>query len=316
MDSSGIDCGEAPFIVHGGIGIPQHNYWKFITSVWDLENDVFGTRLYKVGKELKGKKLLCNDKYKMSKQFSEKFPSISNEDRRLLVKNCLSKGNAARGNPQSPPVKGVSRAPQKSAERMAYANAGFSFVDRLLDLCLHYNVKAFAAVIEKNMYRDLLKREFMPQEHDFLFQRFYDCVVKTTKNGIGIVFSDDEQEKILQHTFELTEEFFRTTSKGKEWSSRLIPSSLYVKSDFNTAIQVADIIIYCINWGFCIPPRMSLTERKSSVRLYIKELFESKIDRIQYKEVDQHPDSSSWFGIYPLPMLKTERRQRRHHLQD
>ena len=40
------------------------------------------------------------------------------------------------------------------------------------------------------------------------------------------------------------------TRKGRKRSDRIIPQPFFVHSELTTAIQLADVMAYCLNWGF------------------------------------------------------------------
>jgi hypothetical protein len=39
------------------------------------------------------------------------------------------------------------------------------------------------------------------------------------------------------------------TSTGQERSTRIVPEPFFVHSDLTTAVQIADIVAYSLNWG-------------------------------------------------------------------
>lgn len=45
------------------------------------------------------------------------------------------------------------------------------------------------------------------------------------------------------------ETYFLGTYKGRLRSSRIIPEPFFVHSDLITAVQIADIVAYSLNWG-------------------------------------------------------------------
>jgi hypothetical protein len=63
-----------------------------------------------------------------------------------------------------------------------------------------------------------------------------------------VVFDELEkaQSRIL---IQQMERYFRETENGFERSSRIVPEPFFVHSDLTTAVQLADIVAYCFNWG-------------------------------------------------------------------
>jgi hypothetical protein len=45
------------------------------------------------------------------------------------------------------------------------------------------------------------------------------------------------------------ERYFLETAKGYRRSSRIVPEPFFVHSDLTMAVQLADIVAYCFNWG-------------------------------------------------------------------
>jgi hypothetical protein len=63
-----------------------------------------------------------------------------------------------------------------------------------------------------------------------------------------VVFDELEkaQSRILIHQME---RYFLRTEIGCQRSSRIVPEPFFVHSDLTTAVQLADIVAYCFNWG-------------------------------------------------------------------
>jgi hypothetical protein len=45
------------------------------------------------------------------------------------------------------------------------------------------------------------------------------------------------------------EKYFIETFKGRIRSARIIPEPFFVHSDLTKAVQITDIVAYCLNWG-------------------------------------------------------------------
>jgi len=60
----------------------------------------------------------------------------------------------------------------------------------------------------------------------------------------------DELEKTLcRRLLGRMEAYFLRSYKGRMRSSRIIPEPFFVHSDLTTAVQLADIVAYSLNWG-------------------------------------------------------------------
>lgn len=49
------------------------------------------------------------------------------------------------------------------------------------------------------------------------------------------------------------ERYFTNTQRGIQRAQWVIPSPLFVESDMAYGVQVADVCIYILNWGFRLP---------------------------------------------------------------
>jgi len=119
---------------------------------------------------------------------------------------------------------------------------------RVLELCSSYRVKTFAALVHINAPRaadpKLLRRDYA-----FLFQRFYYYLEDRSASEMGLVVFDElekAQSRILIHQME---RYFLETEKGYQRISRIVPEPFFVHSDLTTAVQLGDIVAYCLNWG-------------------------------------------------------------------
>lgn len=67
---------------------------------------------------------------------------------------------------------------------------------------------------------------------------------------MGIVIFDELERSRSHILIEQMNEYFLKTNKGKQRSSLIIPEPLFVHSDLTTGVHIADLIAYCIAWGF------------------------------------------------------------------
>jgi Protein of unknown function (DUF3800) len=56
--------------------------------------------------------------------------------------------------------------------------------------------------------------------------------------------------------------YFKDTAIGRSRASLIVPEPFFVHSDLTTGIQIADLVAYCISWGFRTA-RMSKPRRRS-----------------------------------------------------
>lgn len=61
----------------------------------------------------------------------------------------------------------------------------------------------------------------------------------------------DELEKAQSHLLvDQTQKYFKETAVGRARAERIVPEPLFVHSDLTTGIQLADLVAYCVSWGF------------------------------------------------------------------
>ena len=237
IDESGQDHKEAPYEILAGVAICEQDLWNFILAIQSLENEIFGVRLAEVGVEIKGKKLLKKKVFRHAAQM-EKFED--KEERRSLCAEFLRKGH--REELGGPPE------PRYRKEFAAYGQSVIDFVCRIYDLCASYRVKVFASVVNPNAPR--LNSDFLRKDYAYLFERFFYFLEDSNPSEMGIIVFDELEKAQCRILIGQMERYFATTGRGYIRSARIIPEPFFVHSDLTTAIQLADIVAYSINWGF------------------------------------------------------------------
>jgi hypothetical protein len=91
------------------------------------------------------------------------------------------------------------------------------------------------------------------------------------------------------------ERYFIRTAKGAQRADWIVPAPFFSSSHLSIPIQVADVCIYCINWGF----RRNTGGMSGPVRDEIVEQFGGWIDRLAWQEKTQQRDGTirKLFGI-------------------
>jgi hypothetical protein len=143
------------------------------------------------------------------------------------------------------------------------AQAKLSYVSELFDLCARFRCKAFASIINTPMPRPA-QAGFLRKDYVYLLERFFYYLEDKSLDICGaIVF--DELEKSQSHILvDQMNQYFQRTAKGRARSGQIIPEPFFVHSDLTTGIQIADLILYTLSWGFRIkemstPPREELS---------------------------------------------------------
>ena len=287
IDESGHDHGLAPYEILAAVAVAESDLWNLIQAIRSAETEHFGVHLADVGVEFKGKKLLKNKTFRHAQQ----GPAIEPNQRRDLVREFLMKGwREAQGGHTEPRTK---------AEFTAYGQAARAFVLRILELCAGHRAKTFAAIVNKNAARpadpNLLRRDYA-----FLFQRFYYYLEDRSPTEMGLVVFDELEKAQSRILIQQMERYFMETEKGYQRSSRIVPEPFFVHSDLTTAVQLADIVAYCFNWG------TRLNKMTEPTRQEIEPLADVAFDmRYIGKRFDEH-DDAEWpvYGVFYLDDLR------------
>lgn len=236
IDESGQDHVNSPYEVLAGVAIREQDLWNLVQAIHGLESEIFGVRLAEVGVEIKGKKLLKKKNFRFAGQMAS---FVDLEERRALCAQFLRKGRQEE-------LGGASE-PRTYREFAAFGQCVLEFVCRIYDLCASYRVKVFASVVETTAPR--LSSDFLRKDYAYLFERFFYYLEDSNQNEMGIVVFDELEKAQCKILIGQMERYFATTARGYIRSARIIPELFFVHSDLTTAIQLADIVAYSINWG-------------------------------------------------------------------
>jgi Protein of unknown function (DUF3800) len=227
IDESGHDRGEAPYEVLAGIAIQDRHLWKFILDIHAAEERNFGRRYSEGAAELKGRKILKTKVFR----HTELNCQVAIHEIVPLAKSALDDGARA----------GI-------RELKALALAKLAYVDEVLDICQHYGCRAFASVVETDAPRTTSGG--LRKDYAYLFQRFYYFLDECEPKEQGLIVFDELEKSQSHILIEQTHKYFKETATGRSRSNLVIPEPLFVHSDLTTGIQVADLIAYCVSWGF------------------------------------------------------------------
>ncbi len=138
--------------------------------------------------------------------------------------------------------------PRARDEFTAYGQAVNGFVSRILEICARHRAKTFAALVSTSAPRaadpNMLRRDCA-----FLFQRFYYFLEDRSPTEMGLVVFDELEKAKSRILIQQMERYFLETEGGDQRSSWIVPEPFFVHSDLTTAVQLADIVAYCFNWG-------------------------------------------------------------------
>jgi hypothetical protein len=260
MDESGHDHRSMPYEVRGGFAIHASKLWSFIQSVKDAERNWFGTHLHEVGSECKGSKLLNKDRLKWASQDTVMEQSECRKHALNFLNNSRQK-----------------RSPRRD-EFTAYGQACLFFSLRVFELLKSHDAFVFAAAIPREVRAPYghAEKDYLRKDQVFLLERFFYFLEQKNETGL-LVF--DRTEKWADRRFvQRMERYFSLTTTGRYRTSRIVPVPIFVDSDMTYGVQVADLCIYAINWGFRLPQ----TGMNAPIRKDVQELFAAVIGQLQY----------------------------------
>ena len=288
MDESGHDHKTMPYEVRGGICVHSKKVAALIHDIENLEQRIFGCKLYEFQTEIKGSKLLNAEKFRWANQGG----LLSDEERQKGCRRFLTAHLEHKS-----PVKN---------DFTAYGQACLMMADEILNILLKHKVKIIASCIKRGVQKpkDFKFEHFLRKDHCYLLERFAFLLKKHKEDGIIIM---DQVEKSIDKKFSRQiKSFLSYSSFGAKLSPHIIPEPLFVESDVSSLIQIADICIYIINTGYRKSKAMEEPTRKE-----VQEKFEDKISRLelhcfQKSRLNNKEKCHAIYGITFTPRPYTE----------
>ena len=282
LDESGHDHKQMPYEVRGGIALHVSKLWPFVRAMQQLELDAFGAQLTLYKKELKGSTLLDRKRF----SFAAQAGTMPDEERRKHCRGFLTKGLESK-----PPAR---------AEFTAYGQACLAMAQGMFQLLQDHEARLFAACVPRGAAKPPsdAREGHLRKDQVFLLERFYYLLETEQQHGILVT---DEVEKNADRKFVgRLESYFSHTAVGRYRSHWVVPTPFFVASDMTTAVQAADLCIYCLNWGFRIPEQ----GMNAPVRQEIADLFGNWLGRLQFRG-EGYRDGRTFrtFGIVFVPDL-------------
>jgi len=235
VDESGSDRREAPYEVLAGIAVRERDLWNLVQAIRAAEQEHFGTTLGALGIEFKGKTLLKHKIFRLAKQGDPLPP----ERRRALADEFLQKGQReATGGPIEPRLRD---------EFTAYGQAALAFVERVYELCAAFRVKVFASMVTPDAPRP--SGDFLRKDYAYLFERYFYYLEDVSADETGLIVFDELERARCRRLLDQMERYFLHATRGRFRSGRIVPEPFFVHSDLTTAVQIADIVAYSLNWG-------------------------------------------------------------------
>jgi hypothetical protein len=151
LDESGHDHRQMPYVVRGGVALHAGEVWPFVQDLQRLELDCFGTRLAQFQKELKGCKLLDQDRFKWAAQGGV----MEAEERRRHCRGFFTKG--------------LEKKPPRRQEFTAYGQACLEMARGIFEALRSRKAQLFAAAIPRDVGRPATfeAEEYLRKDHVF-----------------------------------------------------------------------------------------------------------------------------------------------------
>ena len=178
--------------------------------------------------------------------------------------------------------------------------------DGIFDIFERYQVKAFASVVPCDAGKPspdaTPSPEILRKDHIFLLERYFYFLEKERQRGI-IVMDEVEEQADRQFVRKL-EKYFTATIKGRQRAAWIVPSPFFVASNMTIPVQMADLLIYALNWGY-----RRTGEMDAPVREEIAERFGRRIHNLKWKG-DGYDGNRTYksSGIFCVPDLYKPRR--------
>jgi hypothetical protein len=278
LDESGTDHGIMPYEVIGGVAIPEQQLWPFVQDAEWLQEDSFGGVLKQLlpGKEFKATGLLARDKFR----FAGQAEAFRRSERRVLARRFLTRGRTG-------------QAPRRD-EFTAYGQACLHYVEELLRLCLIHGVKVFACIVHPDA--PLTENTWaLRRDIAFLFERYFYYLEDLGNDQRGLLVFDELERAQCRRLMQRMQGYFLRTETGRERSSLIIPEPFFVHSDLTMGVQVADIVVYVINWAYRYG---EMTERvRDELRTYA-----GLVEKLVYKA--ERPDPRGGDGTWDIWSIK------------
>lgn len=288
MDESGHSHKELPYEVRGGYALADTQLWPFVQDVLRLEQSCFGARLADYKSEVKGMKLLQKDRFLHAAQ----MPEIEAVKRQHLCRSLLQAG--------------LEKRPPSREQLTAYGQASLHMADGIFVLLERHKAIIFASAVPRGTAKppqgtppppDILRKD-----HTFLLERFFYFLERERQMGLLVM---DEVEKTEDRRFvQRLHDYFVKTANGRERSRWIVPSPFFVASDMALPVQVADVVIYALNWGYRHPAEMTAPTRPE-----IEGRFGARIEKLKWKgEGYDGVKTYKSFGIVCVPDLYQPRK--------
>ena len=262
MDESGHDHRNTPLEVRGGVAIQDSKIWAFVKDWEEAKRFAFGDIIDRTDIEIKGSKLLEARTFKQADQISE---WLRPHDRHKAVARLITQ-------------KGQGIKPSKR-DLAAYGQAKLIMADRIFKLIEDHDGKIFASLIPRGVRRprDYKFDHFLRRDHIYLQERYFNFLEGRQEHGLFVM--DQIEVKEDSRFVRRLNDYYRKTQKGIERTQWIVPTPLFVDSQLAVGVQAADVVLYCINYGY----RRNEWGFTGLTRQEIKQRYGGLIHKFRYK---------------------------------
>jgi hypothetical protein len=115
------------------------------------------------------------------------------------------------------------------------------------------DTRLFASIVPRTIQKPTAfeAEEYLRKDHVFLLERYFYFLESERAHGL-LVF-DAVDKGADQRFVRQIERYFTKTQTGRYRAAWIVPVPMFVASDMTMAVQAADLMIYCVNWGFRLP---------------------------------------------------------------
>jgi len=264
IDESGQDRRESPYEVLAGVAVKDEYLWRLVNLIHAAEFSNFGRRYSQGVHELKALKLLNRRVF----QHSELSASVGVPEIPGLAKEILDDG-AAHSNVR---------------HLKALALAKLSFVNDVFGHCVNMRCRVFGSVVEIDA--PPTTSDGLRKDYGYLFERFYyfleDETERTGTQQQGVLVFDELEKSKSHILIEQAHRYFKDTQTGRQRSSLIVPEPFFVHSDLTTGVQLADLVAYCLSWGFRLPT-MTKPSREE-LKPYVEQIRHMRYRTVRKKQ--------------------------------
>jgi hypothetical protein len=143
---------------------------------------------------------------------------------------------------------GAQRRRPRRDEFTAYGQACITLAEGVIQLLRSHDARLFAAMIPRVPRPSTAPEEMLRKDLVFLLERYFYFL--ESEKRMGLLVMDGSEKQADRKLVRRMESYFTRTMPGRQRTQWIVPVPMFVESDMTYGVQVADLCIYCLNWGF------------------------------------------------------------------